>query len=72
MEALTMCLLKFILESWTAKSMEMLMTLCIENLMISECQAYFGSSMELKLHEDYVFGLDYKFQVALSKVEWST
>jgi hypothetical protein len=33
------------------------------------CQVYFGSSMESKLHEGYVFGLDYTFQVELSKVE---
>jgi hypothetical protein len=33
------------------------------------CQVYFGSSMESKLHEGYVFGLDYTFQVEFSKVE---
>lgn len=32
-------------------------------------QVYFGSSMESKLHEDYVFDLYYIFQVALLKVE---
>jgi hypothetical protein len=33
------------------------------------CQVYFGSSIESKLHEGYVFGLDYTFQVELAKVE---
>jgi hypothetical protein len=35
-------------------------------------QVYFGSSMESKLHEGYVFGLYYRFQVLLLKVEASS
>jgi hypothetical protein len=35
-------------------------------------QVCFGTSVESKLHEGYVFGQDYTFQVALSKVEAPT
>jgi hypothetical protein len=32
----------------------------------------FGASVEAKLHEGYVFGHDYTFQVVVSKVEAPT
>jgi hypothetical protein len=32
-------------------------------------QVSFGASMEAKLHEGYVFGQDYIFQVGVTKVE---
>jgi hypothetical protein len=35
-------------------------------------QVSFGASVEAKLHEGYVFGQDYTFQVAISKVEAPT
>jgi hypothetical protein len=35
-------------------------------------QVSFGASVEAKLHEGYVFGQDYTFQVAVSKVEAPT
>jgi hypothetical protein len=35
-------------------------------------QVSFGASVEGKLHEGYVFGQDYTFQVAVSKVEVPT
>jgi hypothetical protein len=39
---------------------------------ISVSQVSFGASVEGKLHEGYVFGQDYTFQVAVSKVEVPT
>jgi hypothetical protein len=35
-------------------------------------QVSFGASMEAKLHEGYVYGQDYTFQVAVSKVDTPT